>query len=337
MKRILIGMLSMCVISAYVFGLTNEVLIDFNQTGNMDTLAQIAQEDEQKAGGLKEGEVSLTNLYNDEWIVFLNDSAQSVENRRLSYCKNVKTKGSQQFDDDAAGEKNVLGVRIHYPEPSWNSWAMAKPAFDLEFYGGSDGEKYTGGRGVVRNVGTIKKITSWVCGRNFNIAYIINLQDDTETEIAYPMGNLYFRGWRKVEWENPNYLADVRDRDLVRLPLYPKQQPAVKLDSLQFYRSKEVVGGDFVVYIRDVAIDYEEAVPPQEADYDVDDEDVWQILKTENDRKRKVERSKLKEIKELRDLERNRMQNNTGDETADGNATPAAGTAPTAAPAPTTP
>ena len=119
------------------------------------------------------------------------------------------------------------------------------------------------------------------------------------------MGTVYFNGWRQVRWENREYLPNVRDRVLVREPLYPKMLPSIKLDSLGFYRTKDTQGGDFITYVKDVTVEYDVVVVDFEED--IDDEATWQLLKTENDRKQAIESARIREQAELRDLEQRRI------------------------------
>lgn len=298
MKKLFV-VLTCVFIAASAYGLTNSTLIDFSLTGDPANL--------QPADGDTNELVSLEqNLYNDNWVVWLNDSARLSENRRYSYVTNVDSKGNN--GQWAAGK--VLGVRIHFPVAAWNSYALVKPLFQIEMYGGPNGTKYTGGKGVIHNVGEIKSISSWIYGRNFLVSYFINLQDQYSEMKSYPMGNLYFSGWRQVSWENREYLPNVRDRILVRQPLYPRMIPSVKLDSLEFYRTKDTQGGDFVTYVKDVTMEYDVVVVDLEED--IDDEGTWQIIKTENDRKKAIENSKIREASELRDLEQRRIGTNEG-------------------------
>lgn len=303
MKRILGVLLSMFMAST-VFGLTNTLLIDFNQTGQTNLLEQA----QSATCGTNEEIVPLTRLHNSEWVVHLNSSAQETVNRRFSYTKDVTTLGNFSFNG-SQDPIHVLGVRIHFPVAPWSSYAIVKPAYELEFFGGTNGKKYEDGRGVIKNVGTIKEITSWVVGRNFNIAYIVNVRKQSGELNSYSMGSLNFRGWNQTKWKNIHYLSDVRDRILIRQPLYPVRRPAIKLESLQFFRSSEIQGGNFVTYVKDVRVEFEEAIPPSTYKPDVNDEGVWGILEYENDIKKAREEERIRNIDELRQIEREKSQN----------------------------
>ncbi|WP_300369736.1 flagellar filament outer layer protein FlaA [Brachyspira sp.] len=300
MKKLFVVLTSIF-IAASAYGLTNSTLIDFALTGNADNL-QAGEGDTNELVPVAE------NLYNDNWVVWLNESARLTENRRNSYVTNVDSKGN----NGAWEAGKVLGIRVHFPLAAWNSYALVKPVYELEMYGGADGTKYTEGKGVIHNIGEIKSISSWVYGRNYLVSYFVNLQNEFGELKSYPMGNIYFNGWRQVKWENREYLPNVRDRVLVREPLYPRMIPSVKLDSLGFYRTKDTHGGDFITYVKDVTIEYDVVVVDPEGD--IDDEGTWQILKTENDRKQAIESARIREQAELIDLEQRRI----GDGTATG-------------------
>lgn len=293
MKK-LFAVLASIFVAASAYGVTNSTLIDFAITGNADNL-QAAGDDTNEVVSVQQ------NLYNDNWVVWLNESARLTENRRNSYVTNVDSKGN----NGAWEAGKVLGVRVHFPLQAWNSYALVKPAYQLEMYGGADGTKYTEGKGVIHNVGEIKSISSWVYGRNYLVSYFVNLQNELGELKSYPMGTLYFSGWRQVKWENREYLANVRDRVLVRKPLYPRMIPSVKLDSLGFYRTKDTVGGDFIAYVKDVTMEYDVVVVDFEED--IDDEATWQLLKTENERKQAIENARIREAAELQQLEERRM------------------------------
>lgn len=304
MKK-LFAVLTTIFIAASAYGLTNSTLIDFAITGVADNL-------QSEEGDTNELITAQQTVFNDNWVVWLNESARLTENRRNSYVTNTESQGNGGTWE--AG--NVLGVRVHFPIAAWNSYALVKPGYELEMYGGAEGTKYTEGKGVIHNVGEIRSVSSWVYGRNYLIAYFVNIQNELGELKSYPMGNVYFSGWRQLRWENSEYLANVRDRVLIREPLYPKMMPSIKLDALGFYRTKDTRGGDFIVYVKDIMVEHDLAVVDFEED--IDDEGTWQLIKTENERRQAIEAAKMREFNELRDLEQRRMgadNQNTEEET----------------------
>lgn len=306
MKKLFL-ILAFVFVTTSVYGLTNSTLIDFSITGDLANL-QPAE------GGDVEDLVPATNVYNGNWVVWLNDSARLIENRRLSYVTNVDSKGN----DGAWPAGKVLGVRVHFPLPAWNSYALVKPRFELEMYGGPDGNKYTQGKGVITNVGSIKSVNSWVYGRNFLVSYFVNVKSELGEITQFPMGNLFFSGWRKLTWNNRNYSTELYNVDLTRHPLYPNMVPSMKIESLQFYRGKDVAGGNFITYVKDITVDYDVVVVQE--DEDINEEATWQIVKTENERRREIESLRIKETLEITELEKKRIQGGADDTAADAQA-----------------
>ena len=302
MKKLFL-ILAFVFVTTSVYGLTNSTLIDFSVTGDLANL--------QPAEGADANDlVPATNVYNDNWVVWLNDSARLIENRRLSYVTNVESKGN----DGVWPAGKVLGVRVHYPIPAWNSYALVKPRFELEMYGG----KYTEKKGVITNIGSIKSVNSWVYGRNFLVSYFVNVKNELNEVSQFPMGNLYFSGWRQLTWNNRNYSSELYNSDLTRYPLYPNMMPSMKIDSLQFYRGKDVAGGNFISYVKDITIDYDIVVVEQPDDEDINEEATWQIMKTENDRRKEIESARIRETLEITELEKKRMQGGATTDTAAG-------------------
>jgi hypothetical protein len=273
-----------------------QVLIDFANLENTDV--DFSKFPGAMAEGIEELKVDL-NIEN--WSVKLAPSSASPENRVLSYCKGVES-----------GKMNgeVLGMRIHFPTAPFNSWARLVPPFEIPFYedsgtGDGQGTKFVN-KGVLSNVGTIKSISVRVTGRNFPHGLSISLKDTNDTVREMFLGYLDFDGWKTLTWENPNYVTDVKQRDLVRKPLYPENMPSIKFDSFTVYRHGSQIGGDFVVYIKDVQMVYDLAI--LETERDINDEESWGILKARRDAKRAAEVRRLGLLQVLRKKEQIKMQ-----------------------------
>jgi hypothetical protein len=253
-------------------------------------------------GGIAEGITELkVDLSIENWAVRLAPSSASAENRILSKCKPVS---SRKMNGD------VLGVRVHFPTAPFNSWAKIAPPFNIPLYEDAEGEEGEGtkflNKGVLRNVGTIKTINVRVTGRNFPHGLSITLKDDHDQKQEVFLGNLDFEGWRPLVWENPNYIDDVKQRDLRKTPLYPESMPSVKFDSFTVYRHGSNIGGDFVTYFRDVQLVYDLAVI--EVERDINDEAAWKILQKRRDTKRAAEIRRLGILQVLRSKELVKMQ-----------------------------
>jgi len=194
---------------------------------------------------------------------------------------------------------------------TFNSWAQIMPPFEIPFYEDAEGEEAGAGnkfvnKGVLRNVGTIKSISVRVTGRNFPHGFSISLKDGQEAVREMFLGYLDFDGWRTLTWGNPNYITDVKQRDLRRKPLYPETMPSIKFSHFTIYRHGSQIGGDFVTYIKDVQMVYDLAI--LETERDINDEAAWGILQTRRDAKRAAEVRRLGILQVLRHQEEIKMQ-----------------------------
>ena len=273
-----------------------QVLIDFA------TLTKTDVDFSKYPGAMAEGVAELkVDLGVPNWGVTLASSSASAENRILSFCKPVPSK---KIGSD------VLGARIHFPRAPFNSWAQIKPPFEIPFYENAEGGDNTGAKflnkGVLRNVGTIKSVSVRVTGRNYPHGLSVSLKNEADTVQEMFMGYLDFDGWRTLTWNNPNYITDVKQRDIVRNPLYPETMPSVKFDNFTIYRLGSNIGGDFVVYLKDVQMVYDLAI--LETERDIDDEGAWGILQTRRDAKQAAEVRRLGLNQLLRWQEQIKMQ-----------------------------
>lgn len=277
------------------FAQFDDTLIDFNTTGTLQ------DSDDEK----------LKMLYNENWRAVLNSSADFLPNRKLTYVKNVGVTATEFNNFEADG--NVLGVRVNFPQNDYNSYAKVKPMIEIESYAGDDGDLYVG-YGLLKNVGLIKNIKGYVKGKNFPHTMYINLLDANGELTAYPMGPLNFDGWETMVYQNQMYLDEVRNRRLTRIPLYPRVEPLVKLESIQFFRHGSSYAGDFIAYVGWINVEYDKAIIDE--DDDIDDEAVWEIRSTESDLKAAAEKERLDRTAELEELERKKMNLSEEEDTA---------------------
>lgn len=243
------------------------------------------------------------------WVVELCSSANTVQNNIYSYCRKVTSQSN--FN----GPTSVLGVRVHFPQWTYLSWAKVRPPFDffVNFDNGqyvnekTAGDKNSLEMGVLVNVGKIKDISVWIYGLNYPHQIALRLKDRDNKVQEYFITSTYYEGWRRPSWINPDYSADIRDRDLERIPLYPLSYPYVKFDSFVIYKPETSNGGDYITYIKDVWMDYERALVKESLD--IDDESVWNILSQQQSERRAVELRQISETLYLRDQETRRRQN----------------------------
>lgn len=333
MKRfgILLGIMLLAV--SFSLYAEESVLIDFStltadlEDGNNEaTLVDFSG----KAGvGYTEEEKELmkTSLAIENWDVVLASSSQTVINEKLSYTKEAPV--SEQASK-FAGE-TVMGIRVHFPEEPFNSFALIKPPFEIPAYmrrselqddgtlvedetdrTGSKFESY----GVVKNVGAIKSLAVNVYGSNFPNGIGIILKDEKGEERNMFLDYMDFNGWRTLGWVNPNYVTDVRNRELRKYPLYPRTTPMRKLIGFVIYKDAAQEGGDVITYIKDAKITYDLATLPGAGD--IDNEELWGILDARESSRRTAEWQRLGEIQVLRALEQRKLHQDSDEAAADG-------------------
>ena len=272
-----------------------------------------------------------TSLSLPEWEVTLNSSAKTVQS--LADSQVVAAPVKESADVPFAGQ-NVMGVRVVFP--SWNSNANAKivPPFDIPAYEplstvSDDGERkplsededassfnvaqnpsfektlFEGGFGVVKNVGTIKSIKVTTMGMQFPHGLYVHLTDNDNVERRYFMGYLGFDGWKELRWNNPQYISEIRNREIRVYPIYPRGTPFIKFAGFEITRDAAHIGGDFIGYFKDVKIIYDKAILT--SDRDIADEDLWGIIgKKESDRQA-AEMSKFGNKQVNRYLEKSKL------------------------------
>lgn len=242
-----------------------------------------------------------TSLSSDNWEVILASSARTVQNQSKSMTKDsVTSESARPFDGEEMANKHVMGIRVHFPMSPFNSYAIIQPPFEIPAYAiktelqgdklveveGDLGTKFDG-KGVVRNIGVLKSVEVIVFGSNFPNGFGIILKDENGKEQHIFMDYLQFDGWRKLVWNNPNYIVEVRNREIKKYPLYPKSEPFRKLAGMIIYRDAAQEGGDIIVYVKDITLTYDKAI--LEPVRDINHEAIWGILSARQDARRRAE------------------------------------------------
>ncbi len=302
--------------SSVTFSAVKKLLIDFNTYES--NIATVAAKDQTihsnmvlkgktvdlSQFGYPQVEFSGSDWAIDKWKVQLASSANTVRNNVLSYTMKVPSK---KFGD-------VLGARIHFIEGRFLSWAIIMPPFQFYPYydDGSDvnvtanGEENTLTMGILMNVGQIKSVSSWVYGLNYQMQVGVRMRDRNDEIQDYYMGSVFYDGWRKLVWTNPDYTESIQDRVLQRIALYPRSYPYVAFDSYVVYKPEIENGGDFVIYFKDVEVEYDRAIIREELD--IDDEAAWGILAAERLKKRVIDLRNIGEKIYLMRQEEKRQQ-----------------------------
>jgi hypothetical protein len=260
----------------------------------------------------------------DQWEVMLASSSKTVENLRFSFTKPIT---SRRYG-------TVLGARIHFPTGAFNSWAIIKPPFEIPVFetptkienddlvpltqpeidqvnqqrGASLGDtnyltkrsKFDG-IGVAKNVGILKSISVTAYGSNFPHGLGIRLADQSHGFQDIFVGYLDYDGWKTIVWQNPNYIDEVRNREVTKAVLYPQASPYIKFIGFVIYRDAQSIGGDFVTYFKDIEVTYDKAVLT--LDRDIDDEEAWGIIEERDAQRRAAEEARVGNMQVLRFLE----------------------------------
>lgn len=260
-----------------------------------------------------------TSLALPNWEVVLNSSAKTTQAIALSQVKAAPVKS--EADVPFAGN-NVMGVRVIFP--TWNNNANCKivPPFDIQAYEPLAGRDENGqpqeqtdeqkgkylfedGYGLIRNVGTVKSIAVTTMGMNFPHQLYVLLKDSDNVERRYYMGNLLFDGWKTLVWNNPDYISEVRTREIRVYPIYPRGIPLVKFAGFQVTRDASDIGDNWVGYFKDVKVIYDLAVLT--TDRDIDDEDLWGIITTKERARQANEMSRFGNKQVNRYIEKQKM------------------------------
>jgi len=238
--------------------------------------------------------VMKTSLALPNWDVVLASSSRNVTNQTRSYVLDAPSK---QFG-------KVMGVRVHFPLENFNSWARVQPPFEIPAFEKQEDSKVTRfeeGYGVVKNVGVVKAVAVNAYGLNFPHGLSAVLMDATGKEQVVFMGYLNFDGWGELRWDNPNYVSEVRNRELRIYPLYPKATPFVRFGGFIIHRDPAREGGDYIGYFKDVKVIYDKAVIDTERD--IEDEDLWNIIQDRETARKNAEMERFGQIQVLRYLE----------------------------------
>ena len=255
-----------------------------------------------------------TSLAINSWEVEFPASSRRSDTLRRSDVRSIAVPSG------ANAGQTVLGARIYFPTENYNSWALIRPPFDIpvsdvyiesgvdgiegtlddvvrRFYFEDEGQEPNDGLppaqilrsdpanyyglGVIKNVAEIKSVSAEIYGLNYPHTVGIVLADRFGQEIEYPLGTLQYEGWRRLTWENPNYISDISIREYPEItPRYPNPVPLVRFVGIRVYRDAAIEGGYFVTYVRDVELTYDLASLPDDQlvfNADFQDEE-WKVI-----------------------------------------------------------
>ena len=260
-----------------------------------------------------------TSLAIGQWEVKLASSSKTIDNQAFSYTKEAKI--TKDVNEDIKADATVMGIRVHFPTVAVNSYAIVQPPFEIPAYADvqtlqedgtlvtSQEEKGNGAKfdniGVVKNVGVLKSVSVNVRGLNFPHGLSLVLKDADNVEHQIFMDYLDFDGWKTLKWENPNYITEVRNRELHKFALYPKSTPLVKLVGIVINKDASMEGGDFITYVKDIKVSFDKAV--LSLDREIEDEAIWNIFQKQEEKRRTLELSRLGKLQVMRYIEKQKM------------------------------
>lgn len=246
-----------------------QVLIDFTKLGK-ETNDQLAMSyGNDLSLTLPEDEAQNLPTINyaiDNWVVTPNSSIRTVEVFRESRVEGVTAQAGKYEG------QMVLGVKIQFPDYNFDMFVDIAPPFlpntkNVAFLN----------NGYLDNVGSVKSAYMTVYGL-YQPEKIYLITEDTDgLEYQYAFGSLDFIGWRELEWINPAYIQDVRDRESDTRPLYPRASVQRRFKNIKVQRSAVDGTTDFVTYIKDIAVTYDKSVN-DDLFNDFANEETWKIL-----------------------------------------------------------
>ena len=142
-------------------------------------------------------------------------------------------------------------------------------------------------------------------GMNFPEGLFVLLKDNDNIERRYFMGYLMFDGWKNLTWNNPQYISDIRRREIRVYPIYPRGLPFVKFAGFQITRDASWDGGDYIGYFKDVRVIYDKALLISERD--IADEDLWGIIKKKEGDRQAASMARFGETQVNRYLEKAKL------------------------------
>lgn len=231
-----------------------DVLIDFNNL--QDTTIDFSK----YAGDFwteEQRKEMILNLQPQHWLAKINKSSWTNEAKERTYI--IPVTNSLQYPN-----QTLLGIRAYFPERKANSYLIVKPPFSIpSFY--DNPNKITGEgdmflyKGVIRNVGIIRKISVRLLGNNFKYAFYVRVKNHKGIERDIFIDFINFIGWRSPAWVNPHYEYElkVRDQQKNERPYYPDEYPYIKFEAFIIHRAEPEVTGNFVTMIKSVSVDYD--------------------------------------------------------------------------------
>ncbi|HBD92723.1 MAG: hypothetical protein A2015_03305 [Spirochaetes bacterium GWF1_31_7] len=285
-----------------------EVLIDFSSLN--DTTVDFSK-DVDNGWGMNDAQGEMiASLDPSNWSAKVRKSSQIPVAVNKTYVLNVTN--SINYSGST-----VLAVRSYFPERNAHSDVEIYPPFEIPAYyddpANPDGMgTYFLNKGVIRNVGVMRKLSIRILGNNFNFGLYVRVKNNSGEERDIYMGTLNFLGWRTLTWINPNYETEKKNRDKTRskIPYYPDEYPYLKFIGIIIQRDKTERTGNFTTMIKEITADFDEHFLRLD-NYEYLQEDIFGIYKEELLKRARFEMERVNKTVYLQWLESQRMHSST--------------------------
>ncbi len=292
------------IIPAHLFGqgLVNHSLIDFNTFE--EQIQEVYPNPENQllsVDGSATAQVGSELFMLDNWLVSLtNSGAENPISQRDSYSKRVTSEE----------QGTVLGIRIKFPDWPYANEAFVRPKLPLLPFT-EDGQYANINSGVVTNVGSVKSVSMWANGRNFNFTTGLRVSDITGKITEYGLGSLLYVGWRKLVYNNSLFSERPFNNIRPNTRVYPSEIPILKFEQIAIYKPANTAGGDFVGYFGNIDIEYTPYLTLPQTD--IDDEATWGIIGEEQKRRAEAVNATLYEEILQYEYAKQRVQSDNND------------------------
>ncbi len=245
--------------SIFTLKAAEEILIDFN---NLDGTTFDFSKFSFGEWGEEDRDNMLIDLQPKNWIVTVTPSHWTYESRNKTYSVDTDIK---VFTNR---KQKVLAARVFIPDRNANTYILLEPPFEIpSYYPSPDLSSDVMGtmfinKGVVRNVGILKKVNVLLFGNNFTYQFYVRIKNQRGEIRDLFVGYINFLGWQERAWVNPHYeyeqkiIGDSRSKR----PYYPFEYPYVKLMGFYISRVQTEVTGNFITMVKEVKIEFDEEV-----------------------------------------------------------------------------
>jgi len=192
------------------------------------------------------------------------------EEKNLIYEINQKI-----LPDSDVKDLYVISIPIHFVYSQKPYSIEIKPQYEMLDYdkNGKIAHEYYG---LLKNVGTIRRIKLLTSGLMFNQFVNVVLKDKNGNLIRYPLGVVQNKKWTELIWENKYNQADIIPNIDDKRPLYPRELPYYKFYSLEISVSPQQKSKNAFLILHSISMQYDLFFRSDEEDPDgIEDDRIW--------------------------------------------------------------